>query len=102
MDQNYFDIESSVPFGLILNELIVNVLKHAFTSDSKGKVSISLIKLSDSTYLEISDNGIGFDTKQEFLTMGLDRVETLVSQLDGVFSLSSGKWGTKCVVEFPN
>ncbi|PHR31679.1 MAG: hypothetical protein COA38_07680 [Fluviicola sp.] len=102
LDQNYFDIESSVPFGLILNELIVNVLKHAFTSDSKGKVSISLIKLSDSTYLEISDNGIGFDTKQEFLTMGLDLVETLVSQLDGVFSLSSGKWGTKCVVEFPN
>lgn len=102
LDQNYFDIESSVPFGLILNELMVNVLKHAFTSNSKGRVSISLRKLPDSIYLEISDNGIGFDTKQEFLTMGLDLVETLVSQLDGVFNLSSGKWGTKCVVEFPN
>ena len=33
--------------------------------------------------------------------MGLDLIDTLISQLDGEFTLASGTWGTKCAVEFP-
>ena len=101
LDKYHFDIEKSIPFGLILNELIVNVLKHAFPSSHGGIVSIGLKELSDSIELSISDDGVGFDATGQYTTMGLDLVDTLVSQVDGECTIVSGEWGTKCNVVFP-
>lgn len=101
LDPCYLDIEQSVPFGLILNELISNVLKHAFPVKSKGLVNIDLQKGTDVLRLKVEDSGVGFDTEQQHTTMGLDLIDTLISQLDGEFTLASGTWGTKCAVEFP-
>ncbi|MDG1333278.1 MAG: histidine kinase dimerization/phosphoacceptor domain -containing protein [Crocinitomicaceae bacterium] len=101
LDECFFNIEKSVPFGLILNELIVNVLKHVFSNGSNGLVSISLKEHPNSIFLDVSDNGAGFDTGQERSTMGLDLIEALTEQVDGVFLITSGDSGTTCVVEIP-
>jgi PAS domain S-box-containing protein len=53
-------IDTAVPCGLIINELISNSFKHAFPGDRKGNISVKLKKLDDETIeLAISDNGIG-------------------------------------------
>ena len=52
-------------------------------------------------FLEVSDNGVGFDTRQQRSTMGLDLIEALTTQVDGEFTITSDAAGTKCVVEIP-
>ena len=101
LDQYYFDIEKSIPFGLILNELIVNVLKHAFPASRGGLVSIDLKEHPYSIELSVNDDGVGFDTTLQYSTMGLDLVNTLVSQVDGECTILSGESGTQCSVTFP-
>lgn len=101
LNQYYFDIEKSVPFGLILNELIVNVLRHAFKEKSNGAVSITWKEHQGWIQLSVSDNGAGFDNSQEHTTMGLGLVYTLVTQIDGKFQIDSDEYGTKCTVEIP-
>jgi PAS domain S-box-containing protein len=57
-------LESAIPCGLIINELISNSLKHAFPNDRKGKVSVIFYSVNeDKLILKVSDNGIGVPEK---------------------------------------
>jgi two-component sensor histidine kinase len=69
-----------VPFGLILNELISNSLKHGI--ESKGVISISSEKNEKSVSLIFQDNGKGFENEIH-KGFGLELIETLTEQLDG-------------------
>ncbi|MGO9015353.1 MAG: sensor histidine kinase [Dissulfurispiraceae bacterium] len=96
------DLESAVPCGLIINELLTNAFKHAFPKKGKGVLSINFTK-TDGTYtLAIKDNGIGlpegFDYK-EAGTLGLQLVNILTDQLGGTLEIKSDK-GTEAVVMF--
>ncbi|MBL4654004.1 MAG: GAF domain-containing protein [Flavobacteriales bacterium] len=95
-----FDIETSVPLGLILNELIANTLKHAFL-DQIGAVEVGLKKKGNDVVFSIKDNGIGFDVMKKHDTLGIELIHTLTSQLDGRIDFFSGKSGTKCEIIFP-
>ena len=60
MEQLEVDIDTAVPLGLIVNELLTNTLKYAFPEGQKGNVRIELKKENDGIlYLEVADNGIG-------------------------------------------
>lgn len=54
------DVETLIPIGLILNELLSNALKHAFPEHQSGQIDISFTKEKDALLLQIKDNGIGF------------------------------------------
>jgi signal transduction histidine kinase len=79
-------LETAVPYGLLLNELLSNVCKHAFPGSSTGKVTVSLEKDDKKIRLKITDNGIGlpehFDPNKS-PTLGLQLVYALAEQLDG-------------------
>ncbi|NRA91538.1 MAG: tetratricopeptide repeat protein [Psychroserpens sp.] len=63
MEQLELDVDTAVPIGLIVNELLTNALKYAFPEQQKGKIEISLSQPNSKTLqLVVSDNGIG---KQE-------------------------------------
>lgn len=96
----YLQIDTSVPFGLILNELIVNALKHAFPDD-KGSIRIELSQKDSVCRLTIIDNGQGYDLNATNNTMGLELVDTLVTQLEGSINYESTKNGTRCTLSFP-
>ncbi|MGC9517059.1 MAG: PAS domain S-box protein [Methanomicrobiales archaeon] len=84
------DINTAIPCGLILNELLTNAIKHAFPQDMKGKIDIQMAGHDDSFELIISDNGIGFPEDIDFKkteTLGLQIVNNLVRQLDGTIKL---------------
>lgn len=60
MDNLNLDVDTAVPIGLIVNELLTNALKYAFPENKKGEISISLEKFkSNHLKLKVSDNGIG-------------------------------------------
>lgn len=58
------DVDTVVPIGLIVNELITNSLKYAFPNHTDGKITIKLKELSGQLFLSVADNGIGLDSDQ--------------------------------------
>lgn len=87
----FIDLDTSIPLGLIINELVTNSLKHAFQG-KPGEISIDLHSIDDNQYmLTVADNGTGlpegFDFNTE--TLGLQLVNGLVKQLDGTIELDS-------------
>ena len=81
------DLDTAIPLGLILNELITNCLKHAFKQQESGVVSIILNKTDDQQIeLTVSDNGHN-ETHNSIAgskTLGLQLINSLCNQLDGV------------------
>ncbi len=85
-----FDIDTAIPLGLIINELVTNAYKYAFLSVNNPVLKIKLIDKKSGNYeLIIADNGIGlpqdFSTKQ-FSSLGLMLVNQLTKQLFGKIS----------------
>jgi len=66
------DVDTMVPLGLILNELVSNCLKHAFPDNRSGSISVSLEHKEDNLHLIVKDNGIGttLDELQESKSFG--------------------------------
>ncbi|MCL1472958.1 PAS domain-containing protein [Argonema antarcticum] len=81
------DIDTSVPCGLIINELMSNALKYAFTQNRKGKLSIGFTANNQNEIiLTVSDDGVGlppgFDIELSE-SLGLQLVYNLTEQLGG-------------------
>ncbi|MGB9979767.1 sensor histidine kinase [Methanobacterium sp.] len=97
-----FDIDTSIPCGLIINELISNSLKYAFPNGRKGKISIDLQLKGEKDILIIRDNGVGFPEGMDFQnteTLGLRLVNILVNQINGVITCDKIE-GTSFRIEF--
>lgn len=99
-----FEIGTKQAFslGIIINELLTNVFKYAFTDRDSGAVSISVDKEASSVMLTIQDNGVGFDErslKNESPGFGLTVVKMLVEETGGTYTISNDH-GAKSVVRF--
>ncbi|MFB2919990.1 MULTISPECIES: histidine kinase dimerization/phosphoacceptor domain -containing protein [Aerosakkonema] len=100
----FFDVDTAIPCGLIINELVCNSLKYAFTNGKAGKISIKIALIEESKFLlEVYDNGIGlppnFDL-EESKSLGLQLVVNLTNQLDGDIEVHS-EAGTHFKITFP-
>jgi len=105
MDQVDIKIETALPLGLIINELLTNAFKYAFAPDCKGLILIDLKKDTDGqVILVVSDNGIGLpetvSTGSE-KSLGLFIVGLLVEQLEGSIEIVRQK-GTEFRIMFKN
>jgi PAS domain S-box-containing protein len=104
-DGVYVDINKAIPCGLVLNELISNVLKHAFPGDRQGELQI-IIREEKNTEMEIvvRDNGMGLPDDVDIhqpRTMGLNLVNGLVKkQLKGQMEVRRDN-GTEIRIKFP-
>lgn len=94
------DIDTAVPLGLIVNELLTNTLKYAFPDGQNGKVRIKLEKRKDGgLHLEVSDNGIGKSGIIHGTGFGGQLVSLLTQQLSGSMR-EEVKDGTRIYFEF--
>lgn len=85
-------LERAVPLGLLLNELVSNVCKHAFPPPRSGTLHISLRQDADAIYASVADNGVGLDDPaavERSSTLGLKLVRALAAQLSGGVAASS-------------
>ncbi len=99
------NLDTSIPAGLIINELVTNSIKHAFTDANDGIILINLYTKNNSLFLEVSDNGKGFPEDIDFKntnSLGLQLVNTLIEQLNGSIELKENKYkGTSFFINFP-
>lgn len=97
-------IEKSIPCGLIINELLSNVLKHAFPEGRGGGVHIRAVTEGDRIVLTVQDDGIGFPAAVDFRnpqSLGLELVNLLVGQINGTIDMQ-GERGTGFRIAFPS
>jgi len=98
-------LDTAIPCGLIINELVSNALKHAYPDERRGTVTIGMRKEPDGTlHLEVHDDGIGLgeaidpDTTK---TLGLNLVSILTRQLQGTLVVERNG-GTGFHITFQN
>jgi two-component sensor histidine kinase len=108
-EDTFLDIDTAVPLGIIVNELVSNSLKHAFPEDKAGKIRIKLCREERNCdthkslfSLTISDDGKGLPEylELEFVeSLGMQLVNILVDQLDGELELKRAQ-GTEFTIKF--
>ncbi len=82
IDQVLLDIDIATPVGLIINELVVNAIKHAFPHGQEGLITIRLHKQNNKLLLTVCDNGVGMKSETEKKdSFGLKLIQTLVKKM---------------------
>ncbi len=98
----YFGIDTAIPCGLLINELMSNAFKHAFPNNRQGEIKISLQQHHEIFELIISDNGIGladdFDIGKS-RSMGMILIKGWIRQLLAQLDISNQN-GTKMKIRF--
>lgn len=92
LDEVRLNINQAVPCGLIVNELVVNAFKHAFTEREEGIIQINLEARNNEILLQVQDNGVGLS--EEFMldnggSLGVILIQTLCDQLDASLNIES-------------
>ncbi len=121
MEDNFlFDMDTAIPLGMIVNEVVSNSLKHAFLGRDKGEIQIKLCREktgectnrkeenkienynSTSFILTILDDGVGIPNKIEIdgnESLGFQLITSLINQLDGELELKRNN-GTEFTMKF--
>ena len=104
MGSLFTGLDTAIPCGLIINELVTNSLKHGFPTGSPGEIVIELCETHDRQFrVTVRDNGIGLPEGSNLsstTSLGLRLVRTLVEQLSG----NLRQWndgGARVEVSFP-
>ena len=97
------DIDTGNALGLIITELLTNILKYAFPDGGPGTVLISMERSGTNQVLLIKDNGIGLPEQFDFArssNLGMKLVVNLVRQIGGTLQVD-GSCGTVITISFP-
>ena len=96
------DINTAIPLGLIVNELVSNSMKHAFPDGRRGEIKISFKQLDYKYTLIVEDDGTGLPKGIDFKStnsLGLRIVNSLTEQIDGELTLDNSM-GSKFIIKF--
>jgi PAS domain S-box-containing protein len=93
-------VDVALPCGLIVNELVSNVLKYAFVGRADGRLSVSLSRVGTDVSLTVTDDGAGMPAAPRDGSIGMRLVESLARQLDGTFMLDASD-GVRVEIRFP-
>lgn len=103
LEHCYLNIETAIPAGLLINEIITNAFKHAFPN-GKGGIKIELkVSKNQKINLTISDNGKGLPSNlnwEESPSLGLRLVRLLSQQIEAEIKVKTSKKGTSFSLEF--
>jgi len=97
------DVNTAVPLGLIVNELITNTIKHAFPDGKYGEINVEFHEKDKNYELVVKDDGIGFPEGLDYRntdSMGLQLVNMLSSQIGGDLTLDNTS-GASFSINFP-
>jgi len=86
------NLEKAIPIGLIVNELVTNSLKHAFTNLEQGQINLEISRIDNKYQLSIKDNGKGLPNgklEENPKSLGLRLVKLFADQLNGALQYSN-------------
>ena len=96
------DVEQAIPCGLILQELLSNVLKHAFPQTRQGTVQVELSEGAEEVTLAVRDDGVGFPASfdhEAAPSLGIKLVHILAEQI-GARCQIEAQSGTRAAIRF--
>jgi two-component sensor histidine kinase len=103
-DPIHLEVDTAIPCGLIVNELVTNALKHGFPNGKDGMIGIAFRTIDDhKVQLIARDNGVGFPSAIDFrntTSLGMKLVNSLVKQIGGTIDMTTGT-GTTFTITFP-
>ncbi|WP_425391250.1 histidine kinase dimerization/phosphoacceptor domain -containing protein [Ekhidna sp.] len=91
------DLDTAIPIGLIVNELLINSFKHAFVDHDHPKLMVELHKNNDGYLLKVKDNGPGVSTISD--GFGWVAIKSMINGLDGTYEIINND-GLCVVIEF--
>ncbi|MEA5427964.1 tetratricopeptide repeat-containing sensor histidine kinase [Arcicella lustrica] len=99
------DVDIAMPLGLIMNEWVTNVFKHAFYQiNHRPALTINILQIANEIQLEIKDNGIGMPLKiweNPTGTFGIKLMKVLIKQINGKSTILNNN-GTTFILKIPN
>ncbi|MFT6735498.1 MAG: PAS domain S-box-containing protein, partial [Polaribacter sp.] len=102
INELHLNLDQAIPCGLIVNEVVTNSLKYAFTNQNDAEITVEVHEDNDEISLIMGDNGIGmpenFRSKTNE-TLGVQLIEALTEQLDGNLQIEN-LGGTKYLITF--
>jgi two-component sensor histidine kinase len=101
-DDGITTADTSVSLGLIVTELVINALKHAFPQDRKGKILVGYQAHAPNWTLSVTDDGVGMPTGPNTAKAGLGTsiVQALAKQLGATIKVATGNPGTKVSIMY--
>jgi PAS domain S-box-containing protein len=96
-------LERAIPLGLLVNELVANAYKYAFTPGKPGRLSVKLERDGDEGRIVVADDGAGLPegfSLESSATLGMQLVVSLADQLGGTLDVG-GPPGARFTVRFP-
>lgn len=97
-------IDTAIPLGLLINEIITNALKYGIPDDNAGEIHVEMIKLNDNDYqLNIGDDGEGFLEGQDITdtnSLGIKLIHNLARQLKGTIIRDNSRKGANYILKF--
>jgi len=100
----FLNLDTAIPLGLLINEIITNALKHGLSDNEAGILSVKMQRLEASNFLlEIGDNGIGYPDNfksKKHNSLGLRLIQQLTIQLNGTIEKVPNKAGTHYKLQF--
>jgi two-component sensor histidine kinase len=100
--QIYFDVDSAIPIGLIINELVTNSFKYAYKKTQKPLLKV-VLQIEQELTLSVRDNGTDFkkaDWERASMSLGKQLIQSLAQQVNGKLSLNTD-FGTHFKIQFP-
>jgi two-component sensor histidine kinase len=104
LDSVLLTLEKAIPCGLVINELITNVFKHAFPGNTQGNIKLILYKQEKLIIVTVSDTGVGVSENINFensTSLGMQLIRNLTKQLSGTIELDR-KQGSTFTLKFAN
>ncbi len=103
VDDSMVGADASISLGLIVTELVINALKHAFPEDRSGRIVVDYKSHRDGWVLSVTDDGVGMGGGREGKPAGLGTslVEALAKQLRADVRVAQAKPGTAVSVIHP-
>jgi PAS domain S-box-containing protein len=97
-------VDKAIPFGLIVNELVTNAVKHAFAGREAGNIRVTVERQEGMAQAVVEDDGIGLPEgfhPDAVKTLGMQLVVQLTRQLRGSLTFGSGERGSVFRLTFP-
>jgi len=98
------NINQAIPCSLLVNEVLINAYKHAFSDQVDGEISIKISLVEEDVLIAVSDNGKGIlnkteKEKGEVTSLGFTLIKTLTAQLDGKSEFKNKENGQGAIFE---
>ena len=87
IDPVFLEMDFAMPFSLLVNELITNSYKHAFSERNDGIINLRLVNANGRLSFDYSDNGVGYDPEDSVNSdsIGMNLISTFIEQMEGTW-----------------